>query len=184
MRFTIFLALLALAHAVDVFPAVEEMEELMFADIPTTILNLHNQARAAKGIAPLKWNTTIAKLAQSYSDQCKWGHSGRKGYGENIASGASSGAATAYSSQDATGGVNGWNNEKKNWNCASNSCNGVCGHYTQVVWENTKQIGCGFTSCKKNTPFGSSFPNWKYLVCNYAAPGNYVGQRPFPSNKC
>jgi len=41
----------------------------------------------------------------------------------------------------------------------------VFGHYTQMVWKNTKEVGCGFA--------GSS------LVCRYSPPGNYFGQKPY-----
>ena len=41
------------------------------------------------------------------------------------------------------------------------------GHFTQLVWKGSKQIGCG-AACNSN--------NKCYLTCNYYPPGNYLGQ--------
>ncbi|PRP86284.1 lipoprotein [Planoprotostelium fungivorum] len=159
---------------------------LVQAEVTSTITSLHNAERNSLTVNSLVWNTTVAAIAQKYSDKCNYAHSGTKGLGENIAASAASGSATAYSDADARSAVNMWIGEKPNWNCATNQCTSgkVCGHYTQVVWESSTQIGCGTTSCTTNSPFGSSFPNWKFTVCNYAPPGNYVGRRPFDASKC
>jgi len=45
------------------------------------------------------------------------------------------------------------------------------GHFTQLVWKGSKQIGCG-ASCNNS--------NKCYVTCNYYPPGNYIGQ--FASN--
>jgi hypothetical protein len=47
---------------------------------------------------------------------------------------------------------------------------GGCGHYTQVVWRDTMQVGCGVANC---TTGGTTRSYW---VCNYDPPGNYLGQ--------
>jgi hypothetical protein len=50
-------------------------------------------------------------------------------------------------------------------------------HYTQVVWANTRTLGCGATFC----PMVGSLPNATLVVCNYAPPGNFIGQAPYAS---
>ena len=45
----------------------------------------------------------------------------------------------------------------------------VCGHYTQLVWKNTTEVGCAKVTCGNQTIW----------VCNYNPPGNYVGQKPY-----
>lgn len=72
-----------------------------------------------------------------------------------------------------------WAAESKFYNYAKNTCatGKVCGHYTQVVWRDTRQVGCGSAVCGKvgNT----NLTNATLMVCNYAPAGNYVGERPY-----
>jgi hypothetical protein len=42
----------------------------------------------------------------------------------------------------------------------------VMGHYTQMIWRNTKTVGCG-----KAVAFGRTC-----VVCRYSPPGNYIDQ--------
>ena len=62
-------------------------------------------------------------------------------YGENLAyagtSGTPAGQGEAY-----TDSVEAWYGEVKDWNFAKSKGNGgVTGHFTQVVWRETKQVG-------------------------------------------
>jgi hypothetical protein len=43
------------------------------------------------------------------------------------------------------------------------------GHYTQVVWKTTTEIGCGMATGSAND----------YLVCQYSPGGNVIGQAPY-----
>lgn len=54
---------------------------------------------------------------------------------------------------------------------AANTCSGVCGHYTQIVWRATLKLGCAISHCP-----GQAFPN--AIVCNYG-PGGNPGGRPY-----
>ena len=48
------------------------------------------------------------------------------------------------------------------------------GHFTQIIWADTKYIGChsiGFPGY----PFAPSF-NAEYYVCNYGPGGNFIGR--------
>lgn len=73
-----------------------------------------------------------------------------------------------------------WASEAANYDHGTNACapGKVCGHYTQIVWRNTTQVGCATRECDKNSPF-QGFTRWQFWVCNYAPPGNYSGQRPY-----
>ena len=42
------------------------------------------------------------------------------------------------------------------------------GHYTQLIWSETTQVGCSMTRGRRE----------EFLVCRYSAPGNVMGQRP------
>lgn len=140
----------------------------------------HNKYRKAVNISNIKWSDSLAETAQAYAEKqkgngCKMKHSGAKGLGENIywasAISYSNGTTkpqniTSSKVTDARG------SEKANYNYKKNACASgkVCGHYTQIVWKNTTEVGCGMVVCKDNSQF------W---VCNYTPPGNYVGEKPY-----
>jgi len=138
------------------------------------ITSYHNDARAnvspaaPSPIPELVWDEGIAATAQAYAENCVFQHSGGP-YGENLY--ATSVSATAA---DVVGS---WVSEVSDYNYQSNSCSGVCGHYTQVVWADSVHLGCGVATCTTGSPFGGG--SWENWVCNYDPPGNYVGQRPY-----
>ncbi|KAH7834585.1 hypothetical protein Vadar_017614 [Vaccinium darrowii] len=107
---------------------------------PQDYLNAHNSARAAVGVGPLTWDANLEAFAQNYATQrtedCTLMHSGGGGkYGKNIVVGSGD-----FTGVDAVGL---WVGEKPNYDYNSNSCvRGECGHYTQVAWRNSVQLGC------------------------------------------
>ena len=46
------------------------------------------------------------------------------------------------------------------------------GHYTQMIAQNTKEIGCGIASGKGSVTGGSMTGESVYLVCHYNPQGN------------
>lgn len=148
----------------------------------------HNAARAEVGVGPLRWDPSLAAIAEAWVRQCRDvldprglvdHNAGRSvGYptsvGENI-----------YGSMGTASGVSAvarWVGEKVNYHHDTNSCESscgpggnqpcVCGHYTQVVWRNTTRVGCARHSCPGLT-YGNT------VVCNYAPAGNVSGQSPY-----
>ncbi|XP_057977305.1 pathogenesis-related protein 1-like [Malania oleifera] len=133
---------------------------------PQDYVAAHNAARKAVGVVPLEWNQTVAAYAQNYANQrggdCDLDHS-RGPYGENLAQGWG-----AFSGKEA---VDLWLSEKINYNHNTNSCEGgECLHYTQVVWDDSVELGCARVTCTNGKVF---------VICNYYPPGNYVGESPY-----
>ncbi|KAD4385187.1 hypothetical protein R6Q59_010665 [Mikania micrantha] len=135
---------------------------------PQDYLDAHNRARAEVGVGNMVWDANLAAYASNYAKQrigdCNLIHSGGP-YGENLAKGGG-----AFTGVDA---VNLWVREKTFYDHASNTCTQgkECRHYTQVVWRNSVQLGCGRVQCAND---GSWF-----VICSYNPPGNYVGQSPY-----
>lgn len=74
--------------------------------------------------------------------------------------------------------VDGWYGEEALYDYINPRFSAKTGHFTQVVWKGTTEIGCGYVS---GCP--GSWPNiW---VCQYNPPGNYIGlfgENVFPAN--
>lgn len=142
----------------------------------------HNQARAqampvpSPALAQVAWSTTAENQAKSWAMGCRFVHSMVNGFGENLyAATASGGAPTPQEI------VSSWVSEVSDYNYQTNTCAAgkQCGHYTQVVWRASVQIGCAIQRCTANSPFGMTFPTWYLGVCNYQPQGNIVGQKPY-----
>lgn len=148
------------------------------------ILRVHNAARAEVNVPPLKWNCKLADFAQNWVNRDVWGHSSSEDR-QKIILGSYSGenlAAAAPSSENivVTNGPTGWWQEKAFWNSDSVSCQAgkVCGHYTQMVWRDTTEVGCGIN--RKSSAMGGEWAqNSVYLSCVYNPGGNISGRRPF-----
>lgn len=148
------------------------------------VLELHNQARAATNSAPMTWHAGLAETAAAWAAQCQWEHApaNQRVYqgqtlGENLSAGSGSSWTPAALAQ-------GWNDEIEYYDCPTNSCapGEVCGHYTQVIWRSSTQLGCALHDCTTGSPFGGGA--WRFLVCRYMPAGNFVGQRPVPVGDC
>jgi len=139
----------------------------------------HNAIRAAvmttTPLPPMKWDPALATLATTWASQCidtdgdglvdhssQGSRTNAAGYayvGENIF--AASGSATG------PGAVNYWAMEKSKFTYP-NTCAGTCGHYTQIVWRTSVNVGCALVSC----------PSLQYksvVLCNYGPGGNSGG---------
>ncbi|VDP90526.1 unnamed protein product [Echinostoma caproni] len=152
-------------------------------DEKNLLLRLHNAARTrilncsvpgqppARSMQMLKWHDGLSKKAQQWSDRCITGHDKNDDrklpefwwVGQNFA---------GFPSVEP--GFNAWFDEYKQYNFMANTCSGVCGHYTQLVWADTEYVGCGVTKCTK-----PSFPYGYSIVCNYGLGGNMNGARPY-----
>ena len=146
----------------------------------------HNATRAGATPAPnppldpLCWSNQVAGDAQAWADNCDFSHDPTLlalEEGQNIyAAAVSGGGFPPTAAQDAEPA---WASEAPDYDYNTNSCSSICGHYTQIVWRSTAYFGCGIKDCTTNSPFGPSFPNWTIVVCNYAPPGNAIGQQPY-----
>jgi uncharacterized protein YkwD len=127
---------------------------------------VHGAVRARVGVAPLAWSDRLAARAQDWADTLlarnQFVHRPNSRYGENLfeITGAAASAAEV---------VNAWAAESRNYDYRSNRCRGVCGHYTQIVWAGTEEVGCAVAR-------GGRREVW---VCNYDPPGNWAGKRPY-----
>ncbi|KAJ5051892.1 uncharacterized protein L3040_001655 [Drepanopeziza brunnea f. sp. 'multigermtubi'] len=151
-----------------------EMADAGFADdaqFQSQLVSDHVWYRAQHGAGPVTWSDELARSSSTWIENCKFGHSGTPGVGENIALGYSK----------LVDAVNAWGLERVNYDFAAPGFSSGTGHFsTQMVWKATTKIGCAKKQC--TVPgFGNGGPAW-YLVCQYSAQGNIVNAGFFETN--
>ncbi|VUZ47891.1 unnamed protein product, partial [Hymenolepis diminuta] len=148
----------------------------------TQILSDHNGFRSivspsASNMLQMSYNTTLESLAQKWVNYCVWKHPGTSdveysGYGQNL-------GMTTASSLNLQTIVDMWDKEKADYTYSTNTCSKTCGHYTQVVWAKSLQIGCAYQTCTNFSIGSKTYPKAFFIACQYSPPGNYIGQKPY-----
>ena len=154
-------------------------------EIESTLLERHNYYRGIAGIPLMKWNDGLATLAQKWANTlkkngCKMKHSshsfrknvaGFSYIGENLYWRGSS-APFAMSADYAQNGVDNWYTEIRDFQysekgviCPLRGKKGAIGHFTQVMWDKSIELGCAYAQCSG----GKSM----VLVCHYGPGGNF-----------
>ena len=162
------------------------------------ITNAHNTIRADHGLEPLVWDGELAGIADEWAEHlatvnnCVMEHRPSRqvnldmdgipvvGTG-NYVNGMFIGENLYWQQTMQTpiplaipaDVVNAWASEIQFYDYETNSCEAgqMCGHYTQVVWAETKRVGCSYRVCDDA---GSQV--W---VCNYYPAGNFNGEWPY-----
>jgi hypothetical protein len=143
------------------------------------MLNAHNERRKRHCVPPLTWSNKLAADAQAYADKCILNMHGS--IGENLADAwaEANGNSVLPALSDRDAFEQTWYCEIQNYDFSNpqfksgftNGCRGVNGHFTQVVWKDTCQIGCGRATC--DIPDGQGgFHKGTHWVCRYSPPGN------------
>lgn len=135
-----------------------------------SLLHEHNRVRARVGVVPLRWSPQLAASAQRWADHlagagsCRLQHSQASGYGENLYMGS----AAQYGVRDA---ARAWAREKKLYRGGPLRADSWApsGHFTQMVWHDTRHLGCGISECD----------GMRLVVCHYEPKGNYLGRVPY-----
>ncbi|CAN1142849.1 Pathogenesis-related protein PR-1 [Linum perenne] len=138
--------------------------------LASQFLYAHNKIRAKYYLPALRWNRTLARFARHYADirmkDCLPQHSHHRSDGENL-------FWSKYGHWTPANVVKTWGDEHKYYDFESNQCvqGQPCGHFTQIIWKNTTDVGCGRVQCLNDKGF--------LYVCKYDPPGNYYFEGPF-----
>lgn len=140
-------------------------------------LAAHNVERRLVGVPALVWSTKLAEEALAWAEElAKKGamqHAPQRAHGENL--------WTNTANRRTVGSmVGGWSIEKNYYipgglhpNVSKTKDWHAVGHYTQMVWSTTTQLGCAVARAN----------NRDFLVCRYAPIGNWVGQAAYDVSK-
>ncbi len=132
-----------------------------------SLLPAHNSYRAKHGAPAMTWSASLAADAQNWANQCVFQHApfeARNGAGENL-------ALWSGTTRPASAAAQMWYDEIKDYNYARPGFSGATGHFTQVIWNESRELGCGMKTCPGIGEF---------IVCRYSPAGNLMGN--FPSN--
>ena len=143
------------------------------ANFQARILAAHNDLRAGLGVAPLTWSPALAddavRWGKTLAAEQRWEHDpDNSAEGENLWMGT----AGAFTLEEMVGG---WAGEGRLYrpglfpNVSRSGSWHDIGHYTQMVWRGTTEVGCALVRG------GGS----DYLVCRYSPPGNVVGRAAY-----
>jgi pathogenesis-related protein 1 len=138
-------------------------------------LDFHNKVRREVGTPPLEWSAKVAAYAQAWANNlaksgCKMEHRPNDGkwkriYGENLFLGSGQEYTLTSASESWYSEIKDYKGEKLN-----NSNFHAVGHYTQMVWRNTKSVGMARAEC----------PNGEIIiVASYDPTGNYLGEKAY-----
>ncbi len=143
-------------------------------------LKKHNQYRQKHNSGNLIWDDNLEKTAQNWANNLaqtgNFAHSTskqRNGAGENlyVYYTTANTAGTGFLGEQA---VKSWYEEIKDYDFNNPQFSLATGHFTQVVWKNSKNLGCATAQGTKNME--GKLYNAFYVVCQYNPPGNVQGQ--------
>ncbi|KJH40140.1 SCP-like protein [Dictyocaulus viviparus] len=135
-------------------------------------------APQASQMPKLKYNCNIETSAKNHARRCKFKHSEKatsRKLGENLAQLMNPKLTFV---QAANMSVEAWFSELKEigvgkqLNFTSSLARTGVGHYTQLVWQRTTEIGCGIARCP-----GENSKKKIFVVCQYKRPGNVINRR-------
>jgi len=159
--FAMMAAAASVSTVVITMPAAAPTNSPSYTDdgkFRAAMLDTHNLFRKEHNATDLSWNDTLATFGANWTKTCKFEHS-HGPYGENLAQGYGNASAA----------VQAWGEERAKYSFAKAEFSEATGHFTQMVWKDTKTVGCGSRKCGS-----SSSPSW-YVVCEYYPRGNVIG---------
>jgi uncharacterized protein YkwD len=154
------------------------------ATVRSTALSKHNTYRATHHSPNMTLSNSLNDSAQTWAQylasKAVLQHSSpsqRNNAGENLYVSYTTATSIAAATL-ADKVVTSWYNEVLSYNYTNPGFSDKTGHFTQVVWKSSTQLGCG--AAQGTATINGTKYNAFYLVCHYAPAGNVTGQ--FPNN--
>jgi len=140
--------------------------------------------RKDHGLSSLTWSNTLAQSSRDWGDaltkgECDFYHDpNNTQYGENLYWQWISDSDNNSLISTPEEAVTWWADEIRYYNYSKNTCRRGqdCGHYTQIVWADTAEVGCSVHTCFERSNDNTQTDLW---VCRYNPPGNIEGEKPY-----
>lgn len=154
-------------------------------DYASVVVNKHNIHRQNNSAQPVTFDADRASYAATLAATCNFHHDttiGSADYGQNIGAYAGTRAESITAEKALANAIDDmWYSEVSLYP-ASNygkpnpdmSNFEAWGHYSAMVWADTKSVGCATQFCGAGTMW-DDMGAW-FTVCNYYPPGNVAGQ--------
>ena len=131
-------------------------------------LSVHNDYRSNHNAPPLKLNSKLNDIAQNYAEQLAkkdtMVHSKNKMDGQDLGENLFMCGGYMITGKDMT---KAWYDEIYDYDFIKPDFKSGTGHFTQVVWVGSKEVGFGAAQSESGNYYG---------VANYFPPGNYIGE--------
>ena len=138
-----------------------------FSQFAVECLNQHNEYRRRHHVCDLKLNQELCGIAENYAryiasiDTLQ--HSDNTYNDDPLGENLYYEYGYSFSGKNA---VKSWYSEKSKYDFSGDSDSGSAGHFTQLVWKDSKELGVGYAKSRDGGV---------YVVCNYYPAGNYLG---------
>jgi len=179
----------------DVVNYVIQAKPQTLTSAQRNILRVHNERRSNDfSDSDLSYSVELEKVAQAYANVLaksgKQEHdpdNAKNGYGENLFANSNNPKVRIEEAM-----IHWYDNEKKIYNYDTAECNTTntshntnndaaltCGHYTQVAWQETKEVGCASAAYTNPT---SKYFGGSVFICRYQEAGNRGAEKPYCTN--
>ncbi|XP_059615872.1 uncharacterized protein LOC132261217 isoform X2 [Phlebotomus argentipes] len=140
----------------------------VFTDFEVECLKAHNEFRARHSVPPLRLNKKLCRHAEEWAKIIAARgtpvHRNNSPYGENIfCAWSSGGGGVSVNGRDP---VENWYAEVAHHGFHREPATLKTGHFTQVVWQDSRDLGVGQAKNRSGQVF---------VVANYDPPGNFIG---------
>ena len=178
MKSYLFLILISLFFiACQKEPQTKAININEFKDAHIALLEHNRLRRIHFSNTPLQYSKKVEYDAQQYANYLaktgQFEHDPKNlshKYGENLY------AFSLNKTPNLARIIQKWYDEKQYYTYGTQACvrGKMCGHYTQIIWKESKLLGCASAQYKKGR-----FKGGYVTVCKYYPYGNIVGQNPY-----
>ena len=137
-------------------------------DFQKSALDAHNNYRAKHHVGKLVLNQELCDIAQKYAEELartgNFAHSGNSLHDDNMGENLFACYGMKITGKMMT---DDWYNEVNQYNFNNPGYISGTGHFTQIVWKGSKQVGFGYAQARDGYYYG---------VANYYPAGNFIGE--------
>ena len=145
------------------------------------VLHHHNIHRANHSAPDIAWSDSLAATAQKIGETCIYAHNmdmdkDQGAYGQNIAAGVKADNVSAVITELFYNGEVSFYDELYGEDNPSMDNFHEWGHFSQIVWKGTTEVGCATVDCSSQNLANTGGNVAPYFtVCNYKKQGNMGG---------